>query len=64
MRTFAESWEFATAAECVDIKNITNSADASAESQSLLPAQIKGTKVDNVAITPFGLLESLTLSKY
>lgn len=64
MRTFAESWEIPTASEHVDYKDITNSADVSAELQHIIPAQIQDTKAVNVAINPFGLLESLNLSKW
>ena len=64
MRTFAESWEIPTAAERVDYKDITNSADVSAELHRHFPTQTQDTKVVNVAINPFGLLESLNLSKW
>ncbi|MBQ2562209.1 MAG: hypothetical protein II559_02185 [Muribaculaceae bacterium] len=59
MRTFAESWEFPTAAEGVDHKDIIYSADTSAELHRHLPTQTQGTKVVNAAINPFGLLESV-----
>ncbi len=64
MRTFAESWEFSMHTEFVDYKDITNSADASAELPSLSPVHIQNTDDTNVAINPFELLKSLTVSKW
>lgn len=64
MRTFAESWKITTSTESHDYKDITNLADASAELQSLSPAPIQESKVVNNVINPFGLLESLTHSKW
>lgn len=64
MRTFAESWEIPLNAGNVDYEDVTNSADASAESQTHFLTQIHDTNVANVAINPFALLQSLSLSKW